>query len=104
MTDKQFQDVLHDRLDAIQEVLANKAKEYSRGDRLHNFKRAGEAMRQTPERALMGMLMKHLVSLFDMVDDIDAKTQPWTTAAWEEKIGDSINYLILLEALVKERR
>ena len=53
----------------------------------------------TPQRALAGMLAKHIVSLYDMCFDEEA-VYPMDT--WNEKITDSLNYLFLLKAIVKE--
>lgn len=99
MTNEHFKNILQMRLAATETTLAKKAHEYaSDEDRLHNFKKAAMVLNCTPKQALLGMLAKHLVSVIDLVNDpADA-----TWALWDEKIGDSINYLILLEALVKE--
>ena len=48
----------------------------------------------------MGMLAKHLSSLEQMVR-MDKKLS-YANNVWEEKLGDAINYLILLEAMVYE--
>lgn len=102
MDDKKFIQIVEERCEKIKKVLAHKAKEYARGDRLSNFKRAASFGKCTPEKALLGMLTKHLVATFDFVDDLEnGKVMP--LEQWEEKIGDSINYLILLEGLIKER-
>jgi hypothetical protein len=101
VTNEQFDAILRERLRTIEAVLGQKAKEYARGDRLHNFHRAAETLRCTPARALVGFWMKHVVSLLDMVDDLD-KGIEWPIAAWDEKLGDTINYLVLLEAIVKD--
>lgn len=102
MTPLMFRKVLEERLGKIRSVLDSKAGEYARGnDRLHNFKRVAEVKRITPAEACIDGFCKHLVSILDMVDD-QAKGSAWTLAIWEEKIGDAINYLILLEALIKE--
>ncbi|WP_243126686.1 hypothetical protein [Anaerotruncus sp. 1XD42-93] len=53
----------------------------------------------TPERALAGMLAKHIVSLYDMCFDGDTD---YGIGTWNEKITDSLNYLFLLKAIVKE--
>lgn len=99
MTPERFNEILDIRLHATRDVLGFKAGEYaSTSDRLHNFKAAAAMLRGTPEQALLGMLVKHMVSICDMVLD----GQPRAIALWNEKIGDAINYLILLEALVKE--
>lgn len=103
MTSLEFRSVLEERIKKIREVLDKKAGEYSRGqDRLHNFKRVAEIKRITPAEACIDGFCKHLVSILDMVDDL-ADGKAWVLPIWEEKLGDAINYLILLEALVKER-
>lgn len=102
----EFDGVLEIRLKKIQQVLAAKANEYASGqNRYHNFYRAAEMLGCTPEQALLGMLSKHLVSVMDMVE----ATTNGNPAKWpgqsmiDEKIGDSINYLILLEGLLLKR-
>jgi|WetSurMetagenome_2_1015567.scaffolds.fasta_scaffold339680_2 hypothetical protein len=100
MVSKEFDVILEQRIMNIRKVLGTKAKEYATegGDRLYNFKRAAEILRVTPQKALAGMLMKHLVSVLDL---IEGTLQP-TTERIDEKVGDAINYLVLLEALLKE--
>lgn len=101
MTNKEFSDLLENRFTKTRDVLAKKASEYARGDRLSNFKRAAGAMGCTPEQALIGMMMKHIVSIIDCVND-KASGKNISTAMWDEKIGDAVNYLHLLEGLIKE--
>ena len=82
-------------------MCGKKNEEYSRNnDKLHNFKTAAMIRNITPEDALIGMWLKHLVSVFDIVDDLPKLPD---NSILEEKITDSINYLVLLEALIKER-
>ena len=103
MTDNQFQEILEKRLKDTKEILSNKAREYATSeDRLHNFKRAGELLRCTPEDALLGMQAKHIISIIDLVDSLNHNYLPLKEYI-EEKIGDAINYFILLEALLIER-
>jgi hypothetical protein len=84
-------------------MIGSKNVEYSRNsDKLWNFKRAGQILGCSPERALLGMYIKHLTSLFDIVDDIDKGTLP-TLEILAEKNTDSIDYQVLLEALITER-
>lgn len=102
MTDEAFQAVVKQCCKSIEAVLHHKAKEYARGDRLSNFKKAAAAMSNTPEKACAAFWMKHVISINDLVNDVEAgKSVPMPM--WEEKIGDAINYLILLKALVIER-
>ena len=103
MTPEAFNEVVHRRQAETIRVLANKATEYASGqDRLHNFKRAALMQDVTPETALVGMLCKHLVSVFDMVNELEIDIMH-PLDRWDEKLGDAINYLHLLEALVCER-
>lgn len=102
MKNEEFDNIVDFRIDRILAILRIKAEEYARGDRLSNFKRAAAMLGSTPERALVGMMAKHWVSILDMVDDIE-KDISHEPSVWNEKIGDSVNYLILLEALVIER-
>ena len=110
MKHSEFETILKNRITKIENVLRFKAKEYATEDRLHNFKKAAEILGCIPEKALLGMKTKHDVSVLDIVDDIDKNVSErfgnpkyLSVNLIEEKIGDSINYLILLEALIKER-
>ncbi len=103
MTPEQFDKILSRRLDLTRTVLGSKAKEYAAGeDRLHNFHAAGRLLGTAPEAALLGFLTKHLVSVVDLVKALPGVVPP--RAYVDEKVGDCINYLILLEALLSERR
>lgn len=106
MTNKeQFEAVLERRLERIREVLGVKAGEYATGaDRYHNFHQAARMNKETPERALWGMSTKHLVSVKDLVDWTESDPERITPEMADEKIGDMINYLILLEGLLGLRR
>ncbi len=100
MTFKEFEKLLDLRIMKTREVLAAKNREYaSDTDKLYNFKRAAAMLGCSDEEALLGMLAKHLVSIIDMVQNKREAIYP----LWDEKIGDAINYLILLEAIVVEK-
>lgn len=108
MNNERFNNIVDNRVEKCKELLLKKSKEYSRlyhkvPDRLSNFKRAGEWDEEPPERALWGMWKKQLISLRDFINDLENDViAPWEQ--WEEKLGDSHNYLYLLEALVRERK
>lgn len=102
MNSEHFERVMQRRFGQTFYVLGNKAKEYARGDRLHNFKEAAKFLRTTPEKACLGFLTKHLISVVDMVFDLD-EGKIHDPKVWDEKLGDSMNYLILLEGLLVER-
>lgn len=102
MNNTQFDLIVENRLLLIKEILLKKRAEYAPegGDRLHNFKRAAAMLNKSPEQCLIGMWTKHVVSMLDICDRIDKETP--SKEMIEEKIGDLINYLILLEAMLKE--
>lgn len=104
METEEFEDIiLKNRLYLTEKVLGAKADEYARGDRLSNFKKAAALLECTPEAALLGFVAKHIVALTDFVKDLETgKFQ--SLERWAEKTGDIINYMILLEALVVERK
>jgi len=81
--------------------MTRKGMEYSRNeDKLHNFKRAAKMLGVTPEMALVGMMAKHLVSILDMVDDLQYRDSRPAPELLAEKMNDTHNYLYLLEALL----
>ena len=99
-----FNDVVDHRITEIRRILISKAKEYATdGDRFHNFRAAGRMLDTTPEIALMGMRAKHEVSVMDLVEIAASRPCDLSVELIEEKIGDNINYLILLEGLLKEK-
>ena len=101
MTNKTFDELLANRLTKISEVLGTKAREYAaEGDRLHNFSVASRTNGNTKPEALWGMATKHLVSVLDLVRG-NLENTPENV---NEKVGDLINYLILLEAVLQEER
>jgi hypothetical protein len=80
-------------------VLVKKADEYADdSDRLHNFKQAAHLEKRTVRQAISGMMVKHTVSVYDMMSAQDCPSLD----IWDEKIIDHINYLILLRAAVVE--
>lgn len=98
-----FEMILKARLVKTRKTLDLKANEYSSAyDRLANFKEAASFTKTTPERALLGFTAKHLVALVEFINGLETNNT-FTQHQWEEKIGDTINYLILLEALLSER-
>lgn len=104
MDAKVFEKLSGDIVEHCMATLNTKGEEYSReGDRLWNFKRAGEKRRKTPAEALLDMKAKHDVSVDDIVDALKRGHVP-SKDAMLEKIGDSINYLLLLAGLIEEVR
>lgn len=99
MKQKQFEEILESRITQIRKTLVSKAKEYATDeDQLHNFKVAAAIKDESASEALWGIAVKHLVSVIDLVEGNTKVTEYLVN----EKIGDMINYLILLEAIFME--
>ena len=101
ITQKEVNAVFKEQVRICADAMKRKTREYT-GDeenRLCAFKAAAALFHTTPERAHAGMMAKHIVSLYDMCFD-DGESYDMDT--WEEKITDSLNYLFLLKAVVKE--
>jgi len=98
MNSADFNNYLEQQLQTSRNVLTAKAKEYATADRLHNFKVAAALQGMTPIQALAGMMAKHTVSVYDMC----WSGEEYSIELWQEKITDSINYLLLLNGLVRE--
>jgi len=99
-----FEDyVLKNRLYLIEKIAGAKGDEYTRdGDRLGNFKRAASLLRCTPEKALMSFVAKHIIALYDFLNELE-RGNIRDMNQWLEKTGDIIVYMILLEGLLIER-
>lgn len=98
MTLENFNEVVDEQIKYCLTVLAEKGKEYSlTEDRLDHFKDAAVDQECTTKQALWGMMSKHITSLNGM-----CKNESDNKEKWIEKITDSINYLLLLRAIVEE--
>lgn len=103
MSEQEFDNLVEQRIEKIQQTLVVKGKEYRRNNNpLHNFEVAAKMGNTTREKALWGFALKHYVSLIDMMEDISKGKLPKEEVI-DEKIGDLINYLILAEASMKDR-
>ena len=102
MTSDRFNEILEETLQKCIDTLRTKSNEYATEDKLHNFKVAAVIQNCTPITALAGMMAKHTVSVYDLIQKQEHGVGV-SKEMWEEKIGDSINYLILLSALVQEK-
>lgn len=88
-----------------QKLMGSKRAEYGAGEnRLAQFVRSAQRQKTYPEAALIGMMDKHVDSVYEFVADLrDPLTQPWSLEMWTEKITDLINYLVLLRGLLYDR-
>jgi hypothetical protein len=104
MSNELFQNYLTERMDAIRVSLQSKGEEYAyNGDRMFNFNeglRLNPRLYKTREDVLESFLTKHLTSLTQILGDLQKGKYP-TKALLEEKLGDIINYYILMEISIK---
>ena len=104
MNAKDFNKIVAARMVWCNKTLCAKGDEYAReGDRLWNFKVAARKLNCHPAEALAGMMVKHTVSVDDIIDGLAKGIVPPKELV-AEKIGDSIDYLLLLEGLIEEAR
>lgn len=101
MTTKELQIVFDEQVRRCREVLLQKGKEYTpdEAERFSSFKTAAELQHTSQVNAMLGMLSKHIVSLYDMSF---VGAEHYDMATWNEKITDSLNYLFILKAMIKE--
>uniref|UniRef100_A0AAU8GTF7 MazG-like nucleotide pyrophosphohydrolase n=1 Tax=Gordonia phage Petito TaxID=3158876 RepID=A0AAU8GTF7_9CAUD len=102
MDSPEFNEIVDKVLARVQEVLVLKGTEYvpeGEPSRFHNFETAAAFNQQLSTEALWGFLTKHLVSLSDMVK-VDSTDH--SLGRWDEKITDSLVYLVLLYGIVNE--
>lgn len=101
MTIDNFESIVSEQLNYCAALICTKGEEYNKGDedRLATFKRAAKVMNCTPEQALAGMMIKHTLSIHQMIAHPENE---YSIEKWTEKITDEINYLLLLKALIYE--
>lgn len=99
-----FNKIINERCKMIKETLQQKAKEYAtEADMFHNFHVAARMRNTWPEDALMGMKVKHSVSVDDLVEWAAHSPEKLNNKIINAKIGDEICYLCLLEGMLKAR-
>lgn len=101
MDSQRFDNLCNNQIDHCFDVLCSKSKEYAvNNDRLHNF-RVASALQHVPMKTVLaGMMAKHTISIYDMCGTSEDVEYP--KELWKEKITDSINYLLLLNAVIQE--
>jgi hypothetical protein len=99
MNHKDFTKFLTELQEHQTKVLLGKNAEYAPGeDKLQNFKTASSVTGKPGSEVLWMYALKHFVSIQDIV----LYNSTYTPALMREKCGDLRNYLVLLEALIKE--
>lgn len=99
MNYQDFNKLVEEQFGICRAILETKGKEYApdTSDRLSAFKTASSVLQKTPLQALTGQMSKHTISLYELAE-LDCKDKE----LWLEKITDSINYLLLMKALIHD--
>lgn len=105
MTRKQFvEDVVQRRIKLIQDVLQTKNEEYAGQEDV--FKAFTESLplsfHDTKQAVAWEFMVKHLQSIKLIIEERAKTGKLPDEKLLEEKIGDAINYLILIEGMFKE--
>ena len=96
-----FTDLIETKLSDYKKTLLLKNEEYGTDDVLQNFKTSAAMQNCKPCTALAGMMCKHTTSIYDMIRSMECGGI-FSAEKWDEKIGDHINYLLLLRALIAD--
>ena len=100
---KDFNDLLEKRFEKTRETYSRKMNEYATDlDVFQSFKKGvGFSFHDTPEGVAWEYACKHFESIKNIISKCPGEVP--TDELLDEKIGDAINYLIIIKALVKER-
>lgn len=106
MHTNQFAKIVVARLKEAKDVLTEKGGIYNPvDDRFKSFNTYAKARGISPIKALDNMLMKHLVSFWEEVERMEADPTYVSSEKWvAEKLGDIINYSLLAEGVIADRR
>lgn len=100
MTRDDFMKLVEQRFEKCRNTLGVKKDEYAKeSDAFHNFKMGAGLLGRTPLQVALYYSTKHIVSIRDM---IESERPLITQDAWDEKIGDAINYLLLMDGMFHE--
>jgi len=107
MKSKDFNKCVTEQVEKSLKLLTSKGLEYAASeteedvsDRLQHFKKAAALIGGTTEQAIFNLMSKHIISISEMVySDVI-----YPESKWDEKICDSINYLLILKAAIMEEK
>ena len=95
MRESEFNELVDETLEEIRDTLIVKGAEYRRDNNVfHNFEEGAKRTGLTREKVLDGFLLKHEISINDMVNDISKDKLP-NIAKVNEKFGDLLIYNII---------
>jgi len=98
--EQQFEAVVSETLEDIQNLLIEKGKEYRRNNNpFHNFNRGAKLTGKSTEEVLQGFLLKHLISVEDIRNDTKIGVFPKIEKI-HEKYNDILVYFLIEKAMV----
>ena len=102
--EKFIENIVNRRLESISSSLIRKNNEYaSVGDVFEAFKAGTHfSLHTTKEAVAWEFMVKHLQSIQQIVSNYENNKKLPDILLLDEKFGDAINYLILLEGMLKE--
>lgn len=100
-TDEQiFEERVETTLEHIKGLLIEKGREYRRNSNpYHNFERGAEISGRTREEVLQGFLLKHLISVEDLRNDVREGKVP-SPAKVHEKYNDILVYFLIEKTMM----
>ena len=98
MTKKEFFEFVGEELAHTMDVLEVKSVYNDPNDYFSYFDRVGALLGSTSEEALFALMSKHIISIADL-----CKKSETDFNIWQEKLTDTINYLLLLGGMEKEK-
>jgi len=84
------------------DILYSKSEQYSPLDVFSNFQQGANIVEEEKERVLFLYMLKHLVFIAGFFKP-DKYIYKENVAKIQESIGDVINYMIILSAMLKEK-
>lgn len=103
MTELEFEKVVEETLSTIKTTLLVKGKEYRRnGNPLHNFEQGAKRKGITREKVLDGFMLKHEISIDDMVNDLEVG-KLHSKEVIDEKFNDVLIYTLIKKASMLDR-
>lgn len=96
MNQERFNEIVNKTVKRSTDLLVVKQAEYNLSkDRFDSFKHGAGITGWKPDQVLLGYLTKHLASIIEMINS----DQKFSEEKIDEKIGDAINYFLLLRGL-----
>jgi hypothetical protein len=98
MTNEEFLKFMQKEFDKLMELQKIKSSEYTISNFDENFEMASKLLNVSKEQIALHYMTKHVVSIYDII--LNKRNYD----KLEEKINDTIMYLLIINALVKMKK